>query len=150
VNGGPVRILVDECLSRPRTEQLRDEVILPPGSELRHILDYQRQGIRDDQWVPREAQRNWLVITADTGKGSGPKLPLLCEQYKITRIELSARVHEKPTEEKAQAIIAVWDRVLEAYRAERGSFFKLRLDNKKQPILEGPIKKKPRGRRRQR
>lgn len=49
---------------------------------LKHIVEFQREGVTDQIWIPRIALEGWIIITPDRGKSNrGGKLPRLCIQH---------------------------------------------------------------------
>jgi len=97
--------------------------------ELAHVLDFQGQGILDQDWIPRIAQEGWIVITGDRGKSGGQKLPLLCRRFFITHVLLSAAVHRQRGFEKQRAILHVWPEIALLPQMPKGSGFSLRLSS---------------------
>lgn len=96
--------------------------------ELRHILEFQQQGVWDEQWIPRVASEGWILITADRGKkGSkkGEKLPRLCVRHRITHVVLSAGIHRRKSFEKVLAILSVWYELLQLRDVPPGSRYQL-------------------------
>src|SRR5688572_16364980 len=79
--------------------------------EIKSILDLYDQGTVDEVWVPElSAQKeSVIVITCDRAKRrGGAKLPSLCQQYGLTHVLVSGKLHEKKQFEKARAVITVW------------------------------------------
>lgn len=128
-----IRLLFDECLGAPIMESLAP--LLAQGSDrfrLMHVLEFQKQGVPDSEWVPRIAAEGWIVITTDRGKRNKreaheEKLPYLCRLYRVTHILLSATLHHRRGIEKAIAIASVWSGLIAAASATRGTRFSLQI-----------------------
>src|SRR5262245_57359260 len=99
--------------------------VAPEKTCLRHVLEFQSQGVFDEVWVPQIAAEGWIIITADRGKrgrqGKGEKLPLLCRRFAITHVMLSAAIHRKNGFEKTRAILAAWPDIAKLPGEPRGS-----------------------------
>jgi hypothetical protein len=76
------KFLFDECIGRPLVERLR--TFLQVGDdEIVSILDRQKEGVLDEDWVPEIAADGcWVVVSADRGRlaSKGAKLPRLCRE----------------------------------------------------------------------
>ena len=90
----PPRLMFDECVGKPAMEEIQRTISLSlDEAEFKHVLDFQRQGVLDEDWIPRIAREgDWVVITADRGRrGSakkGEKLPVVCKQQGVTHVVL--------------------------------------------------------------
>ncbi|MHB1421905.1 MAG: PIN-like domain-containing protein [Gemmataceae bacterium] len=120
-----LRLLFDECVGKPILDAVATYLAASEQKpDLSHVLDFQQQGIFDETWIPRIAAEGWIVITADRGKrggrSKGEKLPFVCQQFGVTHILLSARVHEKTTFEKVRLLLQVWSEVADLVNAPRG------------------------------
>lgn len=131
-----IRVLFDECLSKPAMEQLAVTLRGQESNagfeiEFKHVLEFQKQGVADADWIPQRAAEGWLLITADRGKGhKGIKrqiLPMLCEKHGLTCAMLSKRLHHCRTEEKFQVLVKLWPRLTQLVDAPRGLLFRLEL-----------------------
>lgn len=129
----PLRLFFDECISKPAVDGLLELVkVAPDDIEIKHICDFQLEGIHDEVWLPQIAAEGWIVITADAGKQSkkkGEKLPNLCVMYCVTHVILSPRVHHQRVFDKTRALLAVWDDLLGLANVPRGSRYGLQLTN---------------------
>src|SRR5438105_1695297 len=111
-------------------------------SEFSHVLDFQIQGVHDQDWIPRIAQEgNWIVITGDRGRrgkaSKGEKLPVVCKAHGVTHVVLSKTIHHKTSLDKMAAILSVWSDIQKLADAPKGSQHVLRLRGKSPgtPIL---------------
>ena len=103
---------------------------------VKHVLDFQGQGETDDKWVPRLAAEDWIVISCDRGKQfGGPKLPALCQHFKVTHVLVSGTLHGKKQFEKARAVITVWPELVKLTTAVKGTRFSLRMGPSVNAIL---------------
>jgi hypothetical protein len=131
-----IRVFFDENFGRPTVQSLEGLLknSLNPPAEIAHILDFYEQGTPDNQWLPKLAEEGWIVISADRAKRSGgPKLPYLCAQFGITHILLSGRIHKQPQFEKAVSVASVWNEIVAASSAPKGSRYILRLSSGANP-----------------
>jgi len=122
----PARFLFDECLSRPAVEELASRKQFEAVSLVGLLGE---QGVLDSEWIPRiAADGRWIVITTDAGKrpSRGGKLPRLCREHKVTHVVISSTIHRKRTQEKLEALVAVWDEIARLNEAPPGTRFKLR------------------------
>lgn len=118
--------------------------LLPSKPEFFHICDYFTSGVLDNEWVPKISDEGrWIVITADAGRKSniGGKLPDLCSEYKITHVVFSAALHNKKVQEKAGALLMVWDKIELLNTEPPGSRFKLMFSQGKKNVLRVVLKK---------
>ncbi len=111
--------------------------------ELKHIRDFQLNGIPDEQWIPEvAAKEGWVVITADRGKkgGATEKLPRICAQHGVTHVILSSAVHHQKTMSKIISIMSVWADLIELTTSSaRGSRFSIRLKSQNGPVVIVPV-----------
>ena len=117
------------------------------GFEFKHIKDYQKMSIPDEQWVPEIAKENcWIVISGDRSKQSksskskyykGEKLQTVCKLHHVTLIELSQRIHHLATTPKIGVILSVWPDMMKVANAPHGWRYLIRFKGKKPggPIL---------------
>ena len=134
----PVKLLFDECVGAPVAEHfgLFLKGIYPEPHEVRHCLDFQKQGIPDEQWIPEMARNRFMVITADRGKRTnGKKLPLLCVKFAMTHIMFGPSVHDLKSSAKVLALGAVWEKIIAAYHGERGSRFLMTMRGGTHPVI---------------
>jgi hypothetical protein len=127
-----IKLIFDECLSRPIVEALRP-FLEKSGVSLKteSVVETQRSGIADKVWIPKiAAEGGWIVISADRGKSNrekfSEKLPYLCRAHRVTHVLLSARVHELTLFAKGQALVAVWAEFLKVKSAVAGTRFMLK------------------------
>lgn len=121
----PVKVFFDECIGKPMIESLVSRLGSTPYQlEVKHLVDIHKSGTPDDVWIPTLAGGDWIVITADRGrKSSTKKLPDICKENRITHVMLSASIHSKNSQEKLDAILAVWQELIQI---PSGSRFLLR------------------------
>lgn len=103
--------------------------------EFRHILDFQKQRVPDEIWIPNVARDRWIIITADRGKRGtarqkGGHLPTLCREHEITHVILGPSVHRKQQFDKIRAVFDVWDDLLQTAQADPGSRFVITMGQK--------------------
>jgi hypothetical protein len=95
-----------------------------PTPNIRHLLDFFTAGTSDAVWVPKIASEGWVVLTADRGKSSSKnKLPGICEQFKVTHILMGSSILHLKQNQKAHAIISVWEEIKKCNEAPKGSRF---------------------------
>lgn len=122
------RILFDECIGKPHVERLKTfvEGKSGPKVQIAHLLDFQSQGVKDEDWVPRAIREGWIIITQDRGRGGikkGEPLPRVFRSLKGTHVVLSRRVGERKSEQKIDIIHSVWEEILDLDLKPRGSKF---------------------------
>lgn len=139
----PIRLLFDECVGKPVMEKIKAAVSISLDQpEFSHVLDFQKQGVHDEDWIPRIAEEgNWIVITGDRGRrgkaNKGEKLPVVCKRHGVTHVVLSKAIHHKGSIEKMAAILSVWSDIQKLVDAPNGSMHVLRLRGKQPgtPVL---------------
>jgi hypothetical protein len=131
--GKLIKLIIDECLSEPVVESLRPFLVKAGVSfDLQSVVKYQREGVADKVWIPKiAADGGWVVISSDRGKRNksekvDEKLPYLCRLHRVTHVLLSGTIHNEKAFAKGQALVAVWQQLLEAGDVKRGTRFKLR------------------------
>jgi hypothetical protein len=138
-----LKLLFDECLGKPVVEKLGELLtrLVEEPVELRHLLDLQPPGTKDQIWVPKIAGGDWIVISTDRGKkNKGAKLPLVCQRFGVTHVLFSAAVHRRTSREKIEAILEVWPDLAKVADAPRGSRYLLMLTpaGKAKLVLKSP------------
>jgi hypothetical protein len=132
------KLLLDECVGKNIVHALR-AMIAPTSenAEIAHILDFHPQGVTDEEWIPRIAEENWIVLTGDRAKQSsrGGKLPILCQAFRVTHVMLSAAIHKMKAFDKERAIVQVWHDLARLVEVPRGSGYSLRLTPSKNAKL---------------
>jgi len=127
----PTLLLFDECIGRPAVRQLAvfiKELNADPIPEIRHILEFQEEGLRDEEWIPRMAGAGWTVVTADRGKGGirgGEKLPRICAKLGVTHILLGPSIHSQKSADKILSILAVWPQIIDIARNKPGTRWRI-------------------------
>lgn len=127
-----LRLLFDECVGTPTLGLLKSVLATAPEKPcLRHILEFQSQGVHDEVWLPRISKDGWIIVTADRGRqgrtGKGEKLPVLCRQYDVTHVMLSKTIHHWNSFQKFRCIMAVWTDIARLASAPKGSAHLLRV-----------------------
>jgi hypothetical protein len=121
------RLLFDECIGKPivvcfgRLLELAHD---DEKAELTHVLDFQKQGIWDEVWVPQIKSEGRIVITGDGGRGGvskGEKLPRLCARYGITHVILSPKMHVRKSFRKMISVLSVWHQIITLNEVDPGS-----------------------------
>lgn len=124
-----MKLLLDENLSKPATDALRELVHRTrEATEIQHLLDMCPSGILDPAWLPKFQIQDdpWLIITADSGKRcGGDRLPQICKTLGIRHVLLSGKLHQRRQFDKIRALITVWPALKMANSSAAGSRFKL-------------------------
>jgi hypothetical protein len=97
--------------------------------EFKHIKDYYKEGIKDNDWIPQLGKEGgWIVISGDRAKraNKGGKLPELCKQHGITHVLLSSTLHQKKAHEKLAALALIWNEIAALHEVPLGTRFILR------------------------
>jgi hypothetical protein len=124
-----IKFLFDECIGKPVVTQLAALVELSTDAvEFCHVLDFQKQGVPDTEWVPRIASEGYIVVSGDGGKRCGrAKLPRICAAHKVTHVIIGPSVHSMRSLAKVAVLLRVWDEILKLSDAPKGSRHSLRL-----------------------
>ena len=134
----PIKLLLDECLGKPLIEDV--ERLLSwdvPKPNIKHLLDFFNEGTCDSVWIPQVAKEGWVILTADRAKKSRhAKLPDICKHYKITHILMSSSVLNLKQNQKANAIVGVWEQIKLCADAPSGTRFYFRLTSAKTPTIK--------------
>ncbi len=133
-----IKVLFDENFGQPLIKPLAELLARSPSplqpADLRHILEFYAQGTPDSVWIPQIAAEGWILISADRSRRSGgPKLPLLCREYQLTHILLTGTIHHQPQYQKIQSVLAVWQDIVAAAQAPKGTQYLLKLTGTKRP-----------------
>jgi PIN like domain len=125
----PLKLLFDECVGKPVVDSLAALVsYTEPPPLVGHILDFVRQGTPDDVWIPRIAAEEWIIVSGDSGKRRRErKLPFVCKKYGVTHVLFSGKLHQWSSVRKVQAIMQVWDQIVELPSKPKGSGWSLRM-----------------------
>lgn len=131
----PLKVLLDECVSSPRTVQALETVLGlvdnddPP--ELVFLNDFTGcAGTKDKDWIPKAVEAGFdVVLTTDQGrKKKGDKLPELCAKYQLTHVLVSATLKQKGLQYMTFAIVGAWHGIVAAHQEDTLRFH-LRLVN---------------------
>lgn len=123
-----MKLLIDECIGRGIYRKFAAELdAANPPIEHMHLLEFNgKQGIPDDEWVPRAAAEGWAVITGDSGRsGVGAPLHLILPKYQITAIFFTGKLQQQPGAIKIEALLTCMSRLAEIAAAPRGTRFKV-------------------------
>jgi PIN like domain len=138
-----LKLMFDECIGKPVMESLPQLLSFSKHDqfELGHVLDRQKQGIHDEDWIPQLAPEGWIVVTGDRGKGGkkkGEKLPFVCMRNQVTHIMLGPSLLHKPSFDKVVAIVQVWDEIAKLPDAPAGSAFLLSVKSGRAKLIPKP------------
>lgn len=142
-----MKLLIDECIGFGIYERIKPflDAFTPPIQHM-HMLEFnEKQGIEDDEWVPRAASEGWIVITGDSGRRKlGSPLQLMMPQYLVTGIYLSGKLQQKNAATKMQAIVSVLHLIPQVAASPRGTRFRLRMSGDERFVLAlWPLSKGP-------
>jgi len=120
------KILFDECIGKPHSEHLAKFVAISDdaNAEVRHVLDFQPQGVLDEEWIPRIKDEGWTIITQDRSRqrgGKGAPLCRVCLASKVTHVILSRRVGERRSFDKMMTVLNLWYEIIAATSAPAGT-----------------------------
>ena len=123
------KLLFDECIGKPHVQCLTDLASFEVDDdrpEIIHILDFQDQGIGDEEWIPRMADGGWILATGDRGRrqrGKGEPLPRVCVREGVTHVILSAAVQRRKLFAKMLTVLSVWYELMTLQNEPAGSRF---------------------------
>ena len=100
-----------------------------PPIDHTHILIFNaKQGIPDEQWVPRAAEEDWIVVTGDSGATKlGAPIQVIMPQYGVTGIYFSGKLQQQSGFVKLQALISVLQHLPMVSESPKGSRFRLHM-----------------------
>jgi hypothetical protein len=124
------KILFDECIGRPHIQHLANFVAISDEAtaEIKHVLDFQPQGVWDETWIPRIKDEGWVVITQDKSRFSGGKgtpLSRVCLANGITHVIFSRRIGERRSFNKMMTVLNVWYEIIAIAQQPRGQRYVL-------------------------
>lgn len=129
------KFLFDECsLGRPSVKALKQLVgFSGDDAEVAHVIDKYGTGAIDEEWIPQASEEGYTIITADAGKhrSKGEKLPIVCEQYRVTHIIFSRALNRFSSFGRQRAIVDNWEQLVKTAEAPNGSRYSLRVTNVK-------------------
>jgi hypothetical protein len=131
--------MFDDCLGRPVMQKIHASQV-GADSLIALVADKYRCGIADELWIPQLAvEGGWVVITSDKARQSGvkTKLPALCLEYGVTHILVAQSIGMMKTEEKATAILFVWEKILLASSAAPGTRYSMKLATSRSQLSRG-------------
>jgi hypothetical protein len=133
----PVKLLLDECLGRPIVADMNKMLSWDsPTPTIHHLTYYFIPGTKDPDWIPKVKSEGWIILTQDKGEKGRDKLPQICAHYKITHIIMGKAVLHLKQNQKANAIISVWEQIKDCNSAPPGTRFRLRLNHAGKPVIE--------------
>jgi hypothetical protein len=136
----PVKLLLDECLGPPLVKDINKMLSWDtPPPIIHHLFTYFKEGEKDNVWIPKVAGEGWIILSPDRGKKGNNKLPSICVAYKVTHILMSASLMKMKQNQKANAIISVWEEIKKCNESPKGSRFRLRLNHALRPVIEPVI-----------
>lgn len=96
--------------------------ILDPGVQVEYMPHFMNAyEMRDDVWLPKLSNDQWVVVSADRAKRSGgKKLPAICEAFGLTHVLLGPSIHALPQMMKLAAVLSVWNPLIEAAEGPAG------------------------------
>lgn len=120
----PIKLFFDECCSKRlarKIVEVYDEDY--PGILTKHLTDDLKAGTPDDVWVQRlEDEQDWIVLTSDLGvDAKKPKLPILCQQFKITYLSMTPALKNAGYPAHKQAMLCVWPQIMRTPKLPRGT-----------------------------
>ena len=124
-----LELLFDENFGRPIIKALGEFLVFHElAPRVDHLLNrFASEGDKDEEWIPKCAKEDWIVITADKGGRGYAKLPRICRQFGVRHILLVGQLVHRRQFEKVRAIIALWPQVLMTTDQPRGSRFKIKM-----------------------
>ena len=130
-------LLFDENFGKPIVEALaRLMAFHPDRPRVEHLINFERrEGAKDEEWIPKAAEGDWVIVTCDRGAHGASKLPRICRQYKVTHVLLVGRLVHRQQFERIRAILVVWPGLIMATDKPPGSRFKLKA-TAGHPVLE--------------
>lgn len=128
-----MKLLIDECIGRGIYENIKPHLdAASPPIQHTHILDFnQRQGVDDEEWVPRAAAEGWIVVTGDSGATKlGAPIQVIMPQFGVTGIYFSGKLQQRAASVKMAALLAVLDHLAVIEAAPKGTRFRLHMTTK--------------------
>ena len=95
-----------------------------PRPRFQHIHDLFNRELADDEWIPKFAETECMIISGDSGRKQ-PRLPAVCKRYNKTHIILSATLQKCNKFTQARAIICLWPEIVHAYNQPKGTRFQI-------------------------
>ena len=141
-----MKLLFDECIGYGIYRSLIPalDAYRPPVARA-HMLDFTgRQGVPDEEWVPRAASEGWIVVTGDSGRSRlGAPLQELMPAHGVTGIYFSGKLQSRPAKAKADAILAVLDRLPEIAGSPRGARYRVAISGTGYALRPWPLRNRP-------
>lgn len=135
-DSGGVRVLFDENFGRPIVSDFRQLVRWDKRvASIAHLFDFMPAGTADEQWLPMAADKGFLIVSSDVGRGQrGSRLPEICAALGVTHVLISGKLHAQRQFEKMRAILVVWPDLLLVAQEHTGQRFLLQ-KGQKNPVL---------------
>ncbi len=129
--------MFDETFGRPLVGAMSQLCLFwREDVRLMHLLDFtQQEGAKDEQWVPRLAGSDWIVVSSDKGARGSSKLPRICWEHRITHVLFKGQMVHQQQFEKGRALLVVWNDLLLASTRPNGPRFRIR-KGPSNPVLE--------------
>ena len=123
-------VYFDETFGHPWVTTLSNLFLMRRETQpiLKHIFQIAEPGTKDSEWTNNLGHGNCIVISGDQGKDR-PRLPQICQQKNITHIILSGSVHHATKFERARAVIMLWPKILDTFKAPAGSRYQIQKDS---------------------
>lgn len=137
-------LLFDENFGRPIVRALAELFSFHrPRPRVAHLLErFADEGDKDEDWIPKCAREDWIVISADAGKRGRSKLPRICREFGVRHVLLVGQLVHRQQFEKVRAVLVVWPELFMITERPRGSRFKVKLAAGR-PILESVLDTRP-------
>jgi hypothetical protein len=138
---GGLRLLFDENFGRPIVRCFADLAGWDRRVEqVTHLFDIAGSGSADEHWIPLAAERGYVVVSCDVGRGKrSRRLPDICRLAGVTHVLIRGKLHHEKQFEKVRAILVVWPELMIARQVPPGSRFALQ-KGPVNPTLKGPLR----------
>lgn len=124
------KFLVDECFLGPLPTRSLNEFVANSEATLDFEFVTMGQqfglGVKDEDWIPRLKDQPYVIITADRGRSSEQKLPVICVEHRVTHIIFSRSLSKRDRNGKIAATISIMRSLRKCCTAIPGSRFIVR------------------------
>ncbi len=127
-----IRFLFDECYSTGLRDELMQFFAIDfPSFQYHHVLDNYSPSTNDREWLqPLKDKKDWIVITKDSGRdASTERLPVICQQLKITHVGLTATLINGGYTAQKLALTSVWSQMPLLLQLPAGTKLRLGCDD---------------------
>ena len=124
----PIKILLDECISKKIAPPLQDLANKDKDREIiiSSVFDLGWNGLKDPEWVPKAAKEDWIAISTDWGiKYRSISFRVISEKYGLTYVLMTKSILHDDQFEKACAILEVKEQLFSLTTAPKGSGYLL-------------------------